>query len=101
MTLSGLLCEAKGVSKAQPKAFIREDPYLNARLNCEQIAGLDLTLWRAEVAEEVDEELEEQTPTPPELAELDIDVIEQAIAKAKDKLNERKRFEYESWVNRK
>ncbi|XP_065073904.1 uncharacterized protein LOC135697958 isoform X1 [Ochlerotatus camptorhynchus] len=99
VTLSGLLCEAKGVSKAQPKAFIREDPYLNARLNCEQIAGMDVTPWRAEVEEEVDEDLDEQTPPPPELAELDLDVIEQAIVKAKDKLNERKRFEYESWVN--
>lgn len=101
VTLSGLLCEAKGVSKAQPKAFIREDPYLNARLSCEQLAGMDVTPWRAEVEEEVDEDVEEQTQPPPELAELDIDVIEQAIAKAKDKLNERKRFEYESWVSRK
>lgn len=101
VTLSGLLCEAKGVSKAQPKAFIREDPCLNARLNCEQIAGMDVTPWRTEIVEEVEEDLEEQTQPPPELADLDIDVIEQAIVKAKDKLNERKRFEYESWVNRK
>lgn len=101
VTLSGLLCEAKGVSKAQPKAFIREDPYLNARLNCEQISGLDVTPWRSETEEEVEEDVEEQTPTPPELAELNIDVIEKAIAKAKDQLIERKRFEYESWVNRK
>lgn len=100
VTLSGLLCEAKGVSKAQPKAFIREDPYLNARLNCEQISGLDVTPWHSETEEEVEEDLEEQTATPPELAELDVDVIEKAIAKAKDQLNERKRFEYESWVNR-
>ncbi|XP_055595817.1 uncharacterized protein LOC129746262 [Uranotaenia lowii] len=99
VTLSGLLCQAKGVLRAQPKAFIREDPYLNARLNCEQLSGLDLTPWRSEVDESVEEILDAPTTTPPELAELDLDVINQAINKAKDKLNERKRFEYESWKN--
>lgn len=101
VTLSGLLCEAKGVVRAQPKAFIREDPYLNARLNCDQLSGLDVTAWRTETTEVVDEILEEQKPTPPELADLNAGVIQQAIEKAKDQLNERKRFEYESWKNSK
>ncbi|XP_062547595.1 uncharacterized protein LOC134213069 [Armigeres subalbatus] len=100
VTLSGLLCEANGVTRAQPKAFIREDPYLNARLNCEQLSGLDVTAWRLDADEDVKEDLEEPTTVAPELAELNIDVIEKAIAKAKNQLNDRKRFEYESWVNR-
>lgn len=28
VSLSGLLCAAQGVGRSQPKAFIREDPYL-------------------------------------------------------------------------
>lgn len=28
VTLAGLLCTASGITKAQPKAFIREDPFL-------------------------------------------------------------------------
>lgn len=28
VSLSGLLCETKAVNRSQPKAFIREDPYL-------------------------------------------------------------------------
>ncbi|XP_055548118.1 uncharacterized protein LOC129731820 [Wyeomyia smithii] len=99
VTLSGLLCEAKGVTKAQPKAFIREDPYLNARLNCDQLSGLETTAWRTETVEDVEEIITERTPTHPEVAELDADVIKDAINKAKDRLNERKRFEYEAWKN--
>uniref|UniRef100_A0A182RDN6 Oxidase/peroxidase n=1 Tax=Anopheles funestus TaxID=62324 RepID=A0A182RDN6_ANOFN len=98
VTLSGLLCETKDVLRAQPKAFIREDPYLNARLSCEQVSGLDVTAWRSEQDDEVEEYMQEEQPTPPEFEELNMDLISSAINKAKTKLNERKRQEYEAWV---
>ncbi|XP_058122599.1 uncharacterized protein LOC131293497 [Anopheles ziemanni] len=98
VTLSGLLCETKDVQRAQPKAFIREDPYLNARLNCEQLAGLDVSAWRSEQDETVEEYMQDEQPTPPEFEELNMDVISQAINKAKTKLNERKQQEYETWI---
>ena len=101
VTLSGLLCETKDVQRAQPKAFIREDPYLNARLSCEQVAGLDVSAWRSEQDDVVEEYMQEEQPTPPEFEELNMDVISSAINKAKTKLNERKRQEYEAWVRRK
>uniref|UniRef100_A0A182F4S5 Uncharacterized protein n=1 Tax=Anopheles albimanus TaxID=7167 RepID=A0A182F4S5_ANOAL len=98
VTLSGLLCETRDVQRAQPRAFIREDPYLNARLNCEQLAGLDLKAWHSEQPDLVEEYTQDEQPTPPEFEELNMDLIAQALNKAKSKLNERKQQEYQAWV---
>lgn len=99
ISLSGLLCGAKGISKAQPKAFIREDPYLNARLTCDHLSGLDLSSWKALEPETVDE-LEDlvYTTEAPELEELSSDLIQEAIERAKNELNIRNKFTYDSWL---
>lgn len=99
-TLSGLLCAANGVSRSQPKAFIREDPYLNARLACDQLTGLDLTAWKTDEVEIVDETIEiGETEHTPELEELNSELVEEALERARQELNTRKKLEYESWMN--
>ncbi|XP_058056825.1 uncharacterized protein LOC131208190 [Anopheles bellator] len=99
VTLSGLLCQTHDIQRAQPKAFIREDPYLNARLNCEQLAGLDVAAWHSsEQPDLVEEYMQDEQPTPAEFEELNMDLIAQALNKAKSKLNVRKQHEYEAWI---
>ncbi|XP_031782036.1 uncharacterized protein LOC100119054 [Nasonia vitripennis] len=66
VSLAGVLCgSSSGIGKIQPKAFIQQDPYLNARIGCEQHPRLELSAWKeeAEVAEEA-EEAEGGEPTP-------------------------------------
>lgn len=100
VTLSGLLCAADGVTRSQPKAFIREDPYLNARLACDHLTGLDLTAWKTDEAEIVDESNDDETiDEAPELEELDSELVSEALDRAREELNQRKKFEYESWVS--
>lgn len=99
VTLSGLLCAADGVTRSQPKAFIREDPYLNARLGCDQLPGLDLTAWKTSDVEIVDEAEDDATvEETPELEELDSELVNDALERARQELNERKKFEYEAWL---
>jgi hypothetical protein len=100
VSLSGLLCEARGVGTAQPKAFIREDPYLNAKLSCDQLSGLDLAPWKAESNEEVDEIPEEESEVYSIFEEVNPSLMQQAISNAMAKLNERKSLEYQSWLER-
>lgn len=101
VSLAGLLCQTNEIKKSQPKAFIREDPYLNARLNCEQLAGLDLTSWKTNEQEDVEENLNiSAAPDVPELEELSAELVHEAVAKAKVELMARKRMEYESWLAR-
>jgi peroxidase len=99
VSLSGLLCAANGVSKSQPKAFIREDPYLNARLTCDHLSGLDLSAWKSEEIEVVEETSETSLgPHVPELEELNPEIVKAALERAKQELMERKKMEYEVWL---
>ncbi|XP_059616310.1 uncharacterized protein LOC132261488 [Phlebotomus argentipes] len=97
VSLSGLLCAADGVSRSQPKAFIREDPYLNARLTCDQLSGLDLSAWKFEDNNYVEDTLEETTRMP-DVEELSPEQIKEALRRAQEDLAARKRFEYEVWL---
>jgi hypothetical protein len=103
VSLAGLLCETEGVSKSQPKAFIREDPFLNARLTCDHLSGLDLSSWKVETEDPIyeDEEFVESTDAPEiqtEVEEISSDLIQEAIERAKSELINRRRLEYESWL---
>lgn len=99
VSLSGLLCAAEGVSRAPPKAFIREDPYLNARLTCDHLSGLDLSTWKSVDTEVVEETAEASiAPHVPELEDLSPETIQEALEKAKAELISRKKLEYESWL---
>lgn len=100
VSLSGLLCAANGVTRAQPKAFIREDPYLNARLTCDHLSGLDLGAWKSQDIEIVEETFEASlAPHVPELDDLHPEIIQEALERAKQELAARKKLEYDSWLN--
>lgn len=76
----------------------------NYRQTCQQLSGLDLTAW--ESADEPEftteaSETEEDGTVAPSVEELNEEIIKNAIEKAKIDLNERYRFEYDAWVNRK
>lgn len=100
VSLSGLLCAAQGIiTRTQPKAFIREDPYLNARLTCDHLAGLDLSAWKSEEIEIVEETSETSlTPHVPELEDLNSETVQEALERAKQVLMSRNKLEYESWL---
>ncbi|CRK94120.1 CLUMA_CG007643, isoform A [Clunio marinus] len=101
VSLAGLLCAANGVTKSQPKAFIREDPYLNARLTCDHLSGLDLNPWKSVEIEVVEDSLEDSVTSEtqvPELEELSSETVQEALKRAKDELIARKKMEYESWM---
>lgn len=64
---------------------------------------MDLSAWKSDEEEpefttEAVEEEEEETATP-SFEGIDEDMIKAAIEKAKMDLNERAKFEYESWAN--
>lgn len=99
VSLSGLLCAANGVTRSQPKAFIREDPYLNARLTCDHLSGLDLSAWKTKEIEVVDEELETSVaPHVPEFDDLNPEIVQEALERARQELIARKKLEYDSWL---
>lgn len=97
VSLAGLMCEAKGVSRSQPKAFLREDPYLNARLSCDQVRGLELDAWKTNDETVVESSIQDTTQMP-EIGELSPEMIETALARAKEELIARKKFEYDAWL---
>lgn len=100
VSLSGLLCAANGVTRSQPKAFIREDPYLNARLTCDHLSGLDLSTWKSEEIEIIEETSETSlTPHVPEIDDLSSEVVQEALERARHELLSRKKLEYESWLS--
>lgn len=101
-TLSGLLCASNQVTEAQSKAFIREDNFLNTLLKCDQIHKFDLRPWLNNPEEEENIEHVEVEPEVKEvISELNPELLEAAVERAKMELEERKRFEYESWLSRK
>lgn len=75
----------------------------NYRQTCHQLSGLDLSAWVAEEEPEFTTESAdlESEAVAPSVEELNEDIIEAAVQKAKMSLNERNRFEYEAWLARK
>lgn len=71
----------------------------NSLLSCSQIPSIDLTPWQSQPAEEDDVEHVEVEPEIKEtLKEMNQEMLEAAIERAKLEMEERKRFEYESWL---
>lgn len=103
VSLAGLLCENKAANKSQSKAFIREDPYLNVRLSCDSMSGLDLSSWQVIEQDYADEDDEEQAAVDPafadDLEEITPELLKSAVDRAKEELIARKKFEYESWIS--
>lgn len=73
-------------------------------MTCQQLSGLDLSAWQSDeepefTTEPLATEQEEASVTPHNTEEISEDVIKSAIEQAKINMNERARFEYESWLN--
>ncbi|XP_026317732.1 uncharacterized protein LOC113228591 [Hyposmocoma kahamanoa] len=85
VSLSGLLCDADStIVNIQPKAFVKEDPYLNAAQQCSQHNRLELSAWRDETGAKAAERLSQ-------------DMIATALEKAKQEMADRKKLEYMLW----
>ncbi|XP_050297989.1 peroxidasin homolog isoform X2 [Anthonomus grandis grandis] len=80
VSLAGLLCaNTDDLDKIQPKAFVQEDTFLNARINCNQHPMPNLTEWA-----EMDH-----------MADVSEEVLMEALAKAEQELLARRKMEYQ------
>ncbi|KAF7389163.1 hypothetical protein HZH66_010300 [Vespula vulgaris] len=100
VSLAGLLCENSEIRKIQPKAFIQQDPYLNAKINCNQYEVLDLSAWRDEpLPVPVIDNYMTTTQSVPDLSfEISPDLIAMAVKKAEQDLIGRRQLEYNAWL---
>ncbi|XP_014357630.2 heme peroxidase 2 [Papilio machaon] len=88
VSLAGLLCAAEeNLGKIQPKAFVKEDPFLNAAQHCSQHNRLELSAWRDETGAKAAERLSQ-------------DMLTAALEKAKQEMADRKKLEYMLWEAR-
>lgn len=66
--------------------------------------GLDLSAWQTDEEPEFTtepfegEQTDETSVTPHAAEEINEDILKEAIEKAKANMNERAKFEYESWL---
>ncbi|KAF5280247.1 hypothetical protein FQA39_LY18070 [Lamprigera yunnana] len=82
VTITGLLCaNTEYLDKIQPRAFVQEDPFLNARISCEQHTLPNLTQWI-----EMDH-----------AADFSEEMLMEAIAKAEQEVLLRRKMEYDVW----
>ncbi|XP_078034406.1 uncharacterized protein LOC144468658 [Augochlora pura] len=108
VSLAGILCTNTDIQKMQPKAFIQQDSYLNARINCDQLSVLDVTPWREDPLPEQslpEQSLPEQSvldkgvsATSEFFSDLNPSLIAAAVKKAEASLIKRKQLEYNSWL---
>lgn len=78
--------------------------FSNFRQTCDQINGLDLSAWKSDEdyvdIEQSEETADIATTVAPLLEELNPELIQAAVERARETLLERKRFEYEAWLAR-
>ncbi|XP_045497152.1 heme peroxidase 2 [Colias croceus] len=85
VSLAGLLCANDELLKGiQPKAFVKEDPYLNAGQHCSQHNQLELSAWKDDSGARAAERLSQ-------------DMLSAALEKAKQEMADRKKLEYMLW----
>ncbi|XP_015127618.1 thyroid peroxidase [Diachasma alloeum] len=113
-SLAGLLCANIPIGVVQPMAFLQSDAYLNAKIDCDRHNPLDLSAWKEETGDEDEKEqtnrssddvigIDTEKPSSswlesPEEPLINADMIAAALAKAQQDLIERKRLEYNSWL---
>lgn len=106
VSLAGILCANSDIAKIQPKSFIQQDPYLNARITCDHHELLDLSAWKEEPSETVETDNHMTTARPSTdfaqsvLVNIDDDMIARAVKKAEHDLIIRKQLEYNSWLEK-
>ncbi|XP_014285769.2 heme peroxidase 2 [Halyomorpha halys] len=92
VTLSSLLCtNMPKIRNIQPKAFVQDDPYLNAVLPCDNHPEFNLEPWRDEDNRRADEE---------NTSLMTLDLIKTAIHKAEEDVARRQRNEFLSYTNK-
>lgn len=85
VSLASLMCvNDETIGDVQPRAFVREDPYLNAAQQCSQHTHLELNAWRDENGARAAEQ-------------LNSDMVQAALEKAKQEMADRKKLEYMLW----
>lgn len=104
VTLAGILCSTKAVSVVQPQAFYLEDPYLNSPINCKHLYSLDLTHWEKDSMSRKDDSestlprikyVEKEDTLDSDISE---DILSVALNRAREKLMQRKKKEYDLWL---
>ncbi|CAH1116127.1 unnamed protein product [Phaedon cochleariae] len=82
ITIAGLLCaNTDDLEKIQPKAFVQEDTYLNARISCDQHPLPQISEW----------------VVMDHMADLSEDLLMDALDKAERDVLERRKMEYRVW----
>lgn len=82
----GLLCaNTDDLDRIQPKAFVQEDPFLNARISCDQYPQPNLKEWM---------EMDHMT-------DVNEDLLMDALAKAEQELLARRKMEYKVFTESK
>lgn len=100
-TLSGLLCANGFVRGIQPMAFYLPDPYLNAPMDCQHLPGLQLRQNKRQRRPSGTNFKEQKKESTLSYEDLNSDILRKAFERAKEKLNERRRLEYELFVQSK
>lgn len=102
VSLAGILCENTDIRKIQPRVFIRQDSYLNSKINCEQYESLSIAAWIEEPLplpamqhNSVSTSIYEPTQSVPEISP---EILAAAVKRAEEKLIERKQLEYNAWL---
>ena len=67
---------------------------------CDQLSGLDLSAWKTDLADYVEEKPQTKEQQD-EIDEISPEILNAAVERAKEELNNRKKFEYEAWLERK
>lgn len=101
VTLAGLLCSSGIVNEIQPRSFLLQDRFLNAPILCNNVAYLSLKEMQPTENNQQLFKLETGSFTDvlkPIVSEKELDL---ALKAAKEKLIERKKKEYELWLNSK
>ncbi|XP_029671831.1 uncharacterized protein LOC115240676 isoform X2 [Formica exsecta] len=105
VSLAGILCANTDIRRIQPRVFIRQDPYLNSKINCEQYESLSIAAWMEEPLplpvmqhNSVSTSTYEPTRSVPE---INPEVLAAAVKRAEEKLIKRKQLEYNAWLEQK
>ncbi|KAF7995421.1 hypothetical protein HCN44_006528 [Aphidius gifuensis] len=120
-SFSGLLCANTKLERIQPMAFLQSDAYLNAKIDCQRHGHLDLSAWKENNGDDdisnvnfneenqknefnheiIDKKINNNDDDDDDDVVLSKDIIEAALEKAKLNLIERRRIEYNAWLNQK
>lgn len=108
VSLAGILCANTDIRKIQPRVFIRQDPYLNSKIYCEQYELLDVAAWAEEPLplpvikyNSLSTSTREPTARQKLISEISPEIIAAAIKRAEEELIERKQLEYNAWLEQK